>query len=152
MIPLAWDGARPSLFFILFLFFFSSLFFKAPQVILMCRQGGESLTQFLVWLRAAQTTRALEPSLVGLCSRGTDSESGFGFPPCVMRACLESPLCDLRTHHSLPTLELQGPICCSLSRVSFHGETTRANNSRCCCVCEAPVGHNSLCFHNIPVK
>ena len=68
MIPLTWDGARPS------------LFFKAPQVILMCHQGGESLTQFLVWLQAAQTTSALEPSLVGLCSQEIESESGFGFP------------------------------------------------------------------------
>lgn len=119
MILLAWDGAQPS------------LFFKAPQVILMCCQGGESLTQFLVWLQAAQTTRALEPSIVGLCSQGIESESGFGFPPCVMRACLESPRCDLGTLHSLPTLELQEPLfAVALLELSFHGEMMRANNSR----------------------
>ena len=82
----------------------------------MCHQGGESLTQFLVWLQAAQTTRALEPSLVGLCSQEIESESGFGFPPCVMRACLESPHCDLGTLHSLPTGATGAPVCCSSPR------------------------------------
>lgn len=48
-----------------------------------------------------------------------------------MRVCLESPHCDLRALHSLPTLELQGPLfVVALPELSFHGEMMRANSGR----------------------
>lgn len=58
MILLAWGGAQPS------------LYFKAPQMILMCSEGGRVADLVHGLVAVDSDHQGPEPSLVGLCSQG----------------------------------------------------------------------------------